>query len=745
MKLKTKNPYKAFDQYCLRTPIYPLNFYTTLTNNSYISEQDFKNLFENAVFIEALYLASPELYSQFKKWFDGKIEDPKKISRLKLSVLKYFTRMTTRCTPFGLFAGCSVGTFSDTTSISLNEINYFKRKTRLDMSFLSFVIDNIAKKEAVKNTMRFFSNNSLYMVGNQYRYVVYDYIKERRDYSLDGVICSDFLGKIFREAQKGKTINELALSIIDKDISKDDALAFINELIKNQLLVSELQLTLTGENDLDQIIKQLGINSQTRSVNLSLINLNKKLKDLDSKLENSIEKYHVINDTVNILDISKDYKKHLLQVDTFTSFAANNLDRNNIAQIKKAMTLLNKMTLPYANERIEDFKRQFKKRYETKELALVEVLDTEIGIDYDTKKEDNNPLIDDIYLPEVSRKYQHLIWTVIDSILLEKVNECAKQGRHVIQLYDKDFEDLNPNWDDLPDTMSSVIELTSINSIQKIVFESVGGSTAANLLARFSHGDESMLKHVQNIMDVESNMNSDKILAEIIHLPQARTGNILKRSALRAYEIPYLGKSSLSLDKQIPIGDIMISIRNNKIYLRSKKYNKEILPRLTNAHNYKNTPLPIYYFLCDVQTQHMRSGVGFRWNSILKDLPFLPRVEFNTIIFAKARWNIKTSSLNDFYHLKSTMLINTIKRWRKSIQLPLFVQLMDRDNTLLINMNNETSIQMLLETVKNKASFILEEFLFNTESPVKKGMDAFCNQFVVSFYNEEKLKSSVNA
>lgn len=80
----------------------------------------------------------------------------------------------------------------------------------------------------------------------------------------------------------------------------------------------------------------------------------------------------------------------------------------------------------------------------------------------------------------------------------------------------------------------------------------MGGTSAANLISRFSHLDPSVCQLVKAITQKESELYPDAIVAEIIHLPAARTGNILFRSILREYEIPYLGHSHLAADQQIP-------------------------------------------------------------------------------------------------------------------------------------------------------------------------------------------------
>ena len=90
-------------------------------------------------------------------------------------------------------------------------------------------------------------------------------------------------------------------------------------------------------------------------------------------------------------------------------------------------------------------------------------------------------------------------------------------------------------------------------------------------------------------------------------------------------------------------------------------------------------------------------------------------------------------------------LLDLISAWRAAIQMPQYVQLKEADNTLLINLKNTTMLHLLLDSVKRKTQFIIEEFLF-TEKPIVKNEenDFFTNQFVVSFYNEEKLKKAVN-
>jgi len=82
----------------------------------------------------AIYIASPMLYNEMQKVKINKIKNKKEIQQIKESLTRYLTRMSTRCTPFGLFAGCAIGEFTSETNIQIKDS--LRRTTRLDMYYL---------------------------------------------------------------------------------------------------------------------------------------------------------------------------------------------------------------------------------------------------------------------------------------------------------------------------------------------------------------------------------------------------------------------------------------------------------------------------------------------------------------------------------------------------------------------------------------------------------------------------------
>ena len=184
----------------------------------------------------------------------------------------------------------------------------------------------------------------------------------------------------------------------------------------------------------------------------------------------------------------------------------------------------------------------------------------------------------------------------------------------------------------------------------------------------------------------------------------------------------------------------MVSVRGNRIILRAKRLNKEVVPRLTNAHNYSYNALPVYHFLADLQTQGLRGGLGFNWGTLANEYNFLPRVVYKNIIFSPATWNIKLDDIKGLLKVKEDrQLVETLQKWRKEKNMPPQVLLADSDNKLFINLNNSLCIKTLFSVTKNRRSFQLVEFLFNSDHAVvksKKGV--FTNEFIFSFHKIKK-------
>lgn len=729
--------YSNFQHCIIRTPQLPFIEF----ENFFLIEE----LINKKEIQESIFLASPVLYNELLRLLKGGIEEPKELKRIKVSFMRYLLRMSARATPFGLFSGCSVVEIGSETKIFLQQQSKYKKHIRLDMDYLCALVDNLTKIPEINERIKYFPNSSIYRSGMQYRYVEYFFYNKRRVHQIAGVDYTVYLAKILEKAKNGAEKEELILTIADKEISYETSKGFIDEVIAAQVLESNLQPAITGKEFLEQIIETL---SDTRNKNLEeLINFLKELKLDIEEINNTaigidISLYKKIEHRITALNTSFDSGK-LFQADMIKPVETAILNKEVISDVLWGVEVLNLFTSMPEVSNLSIFKEEFYKRYEDKEVPLLEALDVESGIGYLQEREDGDvaPLIEDLFLVSNPSSYK-LNWNFIQSFLLKKYLEANRNGMYEITLSDKELEGLTKEKKQYqtPDTFSviiSVIEDTPAK--RKIEILSAGNPSATNLLGRFCYADDNILRLTKEITEKEKELNPNTILAEIVHLPEARIGNILLRPVLREYEIPYLAKPAVEKDKQISLNDLYLSVKNNRLFLRSKRLNKEVKPRLSSAHNYSFKAQPVYEFLCDMQSQDIQPYFSFNWGNLNNEFTFLPRVIYKNTILYPAKWNLIKDDFKEIISLKKEDLVDDISVWRSKYKIPKYASLAEGDNKLLIDFENNLCIKTFIETIKNRQKIELVEFNFNPDTAVVKSSEGiFVNEFIISFYRKER-------
>ncbi|MDR3220017.1 MAG: lantibiotic dehydratase family protein [Dysgonamonadaceae bacterium] len=725
--------YNPFNEFLIRTPLLHFN---------YLNKNKLETALLNQQVQEAIYIASPVLYVELQKYLNGEVNNENEKKRIEFALYRYISRMSSRCTPFGLFAGCSVGTITaDKTCVI---VEHFNRHTRLDMFFLCTLVQELAKQPDIKDALHYYPNTTLYQIGNKYRYIEYQYSNSQRIHRITSIERSFYLDAILKMAKKGVKPNKLSSYLIDNKIDKENLLDFIQELIDSQILVSEISPSVTGEDFFTKIIAVLEKSHANESRIATLKEIQDSICQLDSNQINAIKLYQDI--IRKIEKIKAPYEeKFLFQVDITRNVREATIEKRVTNELQSAMSFLNRITPNGKNETLSQFQQSFYNRYEDREVLLMEALDPEIGIGYpvNTNTGDVAPLLADFHIPKLSSKISNFQRDAFQSVLFKKTMEALAQHKSEIIFTDEDVKKFHSNWADLPSTMYSIFSIVKADS-ETLLIKTNGfyGTCGANLYARFAHTDKKIAQFVSEITKKEQELMPESILAEIAHLPDSRIGNILSRPHLRDYEILYLANSDMPDNCLIYMSDLSISIRQGKINLRSKKLNKEIIPRLTNAHNYHNNTMPVYQFLCDMQDQNGRGGLVFNWGYLGNELNFLPRVKYKNTIISLATWSVKIEEMKHLFSIQAEdeLLLET-RRWRENLSLPQKVLLPDGDKELFVDWENELSIQSLFSIIKNRQMVSFKEFLFEPENSVvrDKNGDSYVNECIAAFYrNKEK-------
>lgn len=742
MMKKNKFCYSAFQKFVFRSPTFPFSAIDQFTKAEDMNPGYFEKILENNTVREALFLASPSLLEELKRIKDIKNKDIKYLEDLQMSLAKYLLRMASRCTPFGLFAGFSLGEFSEKSDIKLKEMSEYRSHTRFDMNYLVALSINLIKNPEIRNSVKYFPNSSINRIDSKIRYVEYKYIKAERTHNIVSVDNSDYLEKILKLSVKGANIRELSNIITDQDISYETAEAFVNELIDSQLLISEIEPSITGDEYLYQLLEKLqnipGIDKIVEILNSA----QRSIEEIDRlTLGSSIEKYLPLSE--HIKPLGTEFKiNFLFQTDLFKPAANGELNERISAEILEGIDVLSKLTFEPSESNFTKFVERFEKKYGENEVCILNALDPESGIGFlpPSGGEDSSPLLEKLQLRYQSLGDDKIYWNKNIAMIDKKILNALHNDEDIINLTDDDLKGYESKLNKLPPTFSAVVKIAGKNKDgeDQVFINSAGGSSAANLIGRFCHADDETKQFVRDLKSKEEEILKDYVVAEIVHLPQARVGNVLLHPQFHKYEIPYLARSNSDVEHQICLDDIFLSVYGKKIIMRSKRLNKKIVPRLSNAHNFSFNAQPVYQFLCEMQYQDVMRGVGLPLSNALDRYGYIPRIVYKNIILHLAKWRIKNKEIEPFSKIKDQKeLLRKVAEWRFKRKIPKLVSLEEGDNKLIINLENLFCVKLLLSSLKGN-EFTISEFLFDEESAVVKSNEgAFVNEFVISYYRND--------
>ena len=592
--------YHVHDSFVLRNPLFPAEVFfnwktepSTDTAHSMIElRNQLREFYLHPIAQEALYIGSPDLYEQLLLWLENKIEKKDKKEKIELSLVKYMVRMCTRCTPYGLFASCTVGKISDCTKIHLQEKNLLQRFGRLDMDYVCELLSFLLKQKEIAAQLLFYPNTSLYSHGTQWRYIEHRFQKETgRSYHVVQIDQSAYLEKILEAARNGCIQKKLVTIITNDEILFEEANEFITELIEAQILVSELEPNITGEEYFSVLLRKLKTLAHTEEIVVQLENVTKEFEQLSSvSVEFKNKVYTNIVQHLQQLEVPV-HLKTLIQVDSFRPASSCMLNKKVADEILNGIGLLQVLTTDNSiNDQFADFKNAFVQRYESQWIPLVAVLDTESGIGYGkfaTIGMEESPLIDKLPIGDAKALPQNQNVSDTEIFKWQLYHEAISQNKTEVFIDDKVIELFSKKEflpAGLPDSMYMMVRINARSSLDidqgnyTITLQPPAGPSGGTLLGRFCNLNEEIKNFTIKILQDEEAHKPDCVFAEIVHLPESRIGNVLMRPQLRSYEIPYLCGTTLNSEFQIPVTDLLVGIEENKIMIRSKRLNKIVIP-----------------------------------------------------------------------------------------------------------------------------------------------------------------------
>lgn len=689
---------------------------------------------------DAVFLASPSLDEAVEVW--QKEPDSERGRRLEAALMAYFSRAAARATPFGLFAGCTTGTIGSSTRLRLPGRPGYSRHSRLDMDYLWTLAETVERDPRLRAGLIYQPNSSLYEAAGRLHLAEARFTDNRRSYHLVAVDKSPYLIATLERARGGAAFGELAAALVDEEITQSEAEEYVAELIDSQLLVSDVRPGVTGDEPVHGLVTTLARHAETSPLAGRLDEARIALEKIDAEGPGvSPDRYRAIASGLRGLPAPPELSR-LVQVDLVKPGEKATLGGQVVTEISRGVRILHQLAPVSPADGLSRFREEFLQRYETREVPLVEALDEETGIGFEVSgapQAGASPLLAGLPFGS-SGEAEGQRWSGRDALLLGKLARALAEGVAEISIDASDLQRLSSDRrPPLPDAfyVMAAVAAESDDAIARgafrVLLDHVAGPSGAALLGRFCHADQALLTSVQAHLQAEQARRPNRVFAEIVHLPEGRVGNILCRPVLREYEIPYLGRSGAPADRQIPITDLLVSVREDRIVLRSRRLGREVVPRLTTAHNYSWRSLGLYRFLCRLQAQDVAAYLAWDWGP-LSGAPFLPRVVSGRLVLSRARWNLAESEVRMLGQAGTASGFADVQEWRAGRRLPRHLALADGDNQLLVDLDNVLSVEALAHQLRGRQGAELVEMFPGPDELCVSGPEGrFVHEVIVPF------------
>lgn len=645
----------------------------------------------------AIEIASPSLAAAIDE--SSKL-DRALPARVRRSFIRYLLRMTSRPTPFGLFAGTAVGSTGNLSRLTIRESPDHRVFARLDGEALTRARDALEQDPAAAAAALLFVNSTAYVCGRELRFVETASENGGSTYLRSTAVLDRPLQLVLDAVRPGqaRTRDDVVRTLVEAGFDHGDARLYVDDIVRSQIICSELSYLHVADSPLHEFLQVANRIASEAPVTRCLAAIQEHLHCASNKpLPDAIPELRAVTSLARASGLTTDAHDACdvqLRLDVDICLGVDIVRKAELAADILARTNLGAPDSPHSElgRELDSFCQAFTDRFGDASVPLMVALDPDIGAGFRGGGSPQTPSA-----PESQAITQR------DRILMAKVAAAIAAGEQRITLDKSDIDSLSTSRGQrLPSSALMSVRLARSGDGQHQLYAAkLGGPDAACALGRFASGDATLTSLLRHTLAHEADPTVHYLDAEIVHLVGGRLANIIARPQLRDYEIACMGFGQAAADKTIALDDVLVSVQGRRVVLYSKRHHAAIRPHLSCAHKAHHSDLPaVYRFLFAVGLQHLDTVLLWQWGA-LEALPFLPRVEFGDIVLALARWRLTAADLESGPS-PDVHAYNTIRALSARFALPRFVAVMTGGDELVVDLENpdaaDTTLSLLRET-----------------------------------------------
>jgi lantibiotic biosynthesis protein len=683
----------------------------------------------HGIFQEAIAIASPNLHKAIRSTKSR--EAILKRDKIYLSLLKYFLRMSSRVTPFGLFSSVSWGKFGEESHLEL-PLSSLKRAVKPDMEWVRALNKSLHLQPEFIQKLRVMRNPNISESRGRFFLIEQKESKTKKSISIKKTLFTEQALLLAKNSLPYSELEE-KLCVCFSQYGKEKITDTLNQMFKEGFLLSEISVQLDSSYQLKNTIDVLEGRPEFLNEFETLKNISGAFEEYkDSKIGQGIPSLEKLLETLDAIE-KVDYPVHVDTALHNSNIKLNQRIQNEICEVASALWLLayEGTKSQKVETKFGKFKLEFQEKYGIGRLVpLLELIDDIKGMGSAFIEENIESLSSRNWALELlakSSKEEIVIDSVIESLSASAQSSFTKAPLS-LEIYFDLLADSEKNID---------------NGEYKILLNPVVASAqAGNTFGRFFYAFDqasSKIQSMQTFLKLEETLLEQAIFVEASFLPKnARTANVSFFEKTRQFQLQmHFHEPSESI---ITLDDIYIGATIEHLYIYSKRLQKELHISLSTAVNPALAP-PSLKLLLDISQSRFTSFTPFIWQGVGEKSRYLPRVRFKNTILCPRRW------LFDYESLKIKP-DTTLKAVEKSLleafekeALPDNVYLTQFDHRLFLRWKNSDHLKLIAQHFMNYKQAVFFECLFNeSRRPVKSDRGEHAAEFVLPLVKKAEYK-----
>jgi thiopeptide-type bacteriocin biosynthesis protein len=620
---------------------------------------------------EAVAVASESLWSAVER------EDasPEEDDAVAAAILRYLIRMSTRPTPFGLFAGVALVGWGDTTHLSLSSRPPGRRR-RVDMEWLASALRGLETDPGLRRELPWVARSAIVARGDRL-----------------------FLTTLLDAEQAGgepvsvrKTPLVVALLAAAASPTAYDRLVAAARTAEPDLPAEEVEQVLDR-------LREIGFLSIQVLPPLTGSEPAETAERLLSRPARHDRAARALRETLVADAATHEREPVQHSTDMRWELDAAVLGHAVGREAARAAELLLTITpAPAGSWRLASHRQRFRSRYgEDRRVPILEMLDPDVGIGWPDDRA--------AYAggPEVERRARTLV----------EIGTAALHDRaSSIELSDEILGRLSLGSDPAAGPASlelnAVIEAASAAAVDRGEFTlslgpSVGSLAAGRSLGRFASllGTDAV-RAVESAARAEEATDAEALWAEVIYWPgRDRLANVMIRPAVRSAEVGDAATAGAAGISRIPVAELEVGLADDRFVVEWPRVARRVIPTTGHMLSYRAAP-PLIRCLADVALEGSPLLAGFSWGPAV-GLPALPRVTHGRLVLSPAQWRLDGATpLARAAKGGAEDFARELEGWRERWRVARHVQIGDGDNRLALDLDVPAHSELLQSQLRRR-------------------------------------------